>query len=551
MPNLLLNYSKRDVSDVLLSLYQQIGNFTDNQWTDFLNSDVGTALLQTMTAIQDFNAFFTDAQAAETFLSTCQDRESGIRIAKMLNYVPQTAQAASCEVLLTFPAFNHEIDLPANTIWSINNISFTCLDPIIIPSGQTSLHISLTQGTPYTSTLTAPGTPWYSVTIPPNACQIIVKVNDVVWTETDSWLTATSTTTYKRYESTAGQVIEFGNGDGTSQLPLAPSSGDTVEITAVLTNGASGNVPLSQQNVNPQSALRDSFDDTLINNAVSATSLTAALGGADPESLLSIQTNAPAFYGTQGRVVTTSDYVAVVKTVPGVVDQKVVGGEDLANKGGFYSYVYITIRGDDPFTVSGTLMDNVKAKLTSLNVVPIDPVVQAPEVFSLSMILDLGLIQNSYQDASVARNLVNTVVNNFFAAPSQGGVMGIGESLYRSQLSSAIQAISGIKFSDMKFSLTSTATSSAGVARIPVPTNVDVTNCTLKDASNNVLFSGDGTQYVGNGLFIFSHNGLSDQACTLTFSVVPPDGTQTYDVLIAYNQLVVLNSLVINAEFVS
>lgn len=539
MANLAISYSRKDLPDVLLQLYKQLGQFTNGQWTDFLNSDAGNALVQTIAYMNDANLFYTDANTAECFLSTCQLLESGIRKAKELNYNPPTIAPATCQVLLTFPSFNHQVNLPALTIWSIGGILFTCLDPITIPMNQTSLQISLTQGTPYSATVTAPGQPWFSITVPPNACEVVVSDNDVVWDAVDTWINIPESNSYKIYTNTNGLTIEFGNGLTSTQ----PSSGDTITVTGLLTSGAAGNVANSGLNVTPQSALIDPYDSLSINNQISAVSLTAALGGANAATLEQIQQNAPSFYGTGGRVVTKNDYGAIVKDVSGVVDYVVVGGENL----GFYRYVYITAYGDNPYSVSPTLLNNINDALTQLNMLSIIPVVQAPTIFELSLTVNLGLAKNSFTDASQAQNLVNAAITTFFSAPSLGGNMAIGNPLYNSQLVSTIQAIPGITYCDVEISLQSFVNSSAGIIRIPLPSNADVTNCTLVDDSDNVLFSGDGSQYVSNNTFTFAKSGLSNQQCTLTFTVTPPDGTQSYDVLIAYNQLIVISELTINS----
>lgn len=542
---LTLPYSQKDPEAILATIKSQItAKFPE--WTDFLESDIGYEILKSTVALYDFNSFFTDQNVAETFLSECQLRESGVRRAKELNYVPNLSAPATCTALLSFPAFNTEVDIAANSVWSIGALSFTALDPIVIPQGQRTLPISLTQGSPYSVTVTAPGTPWYKITIPTNACGIQVKVNNVLWTETDSFLVVSTPTSYKIYEDTNGQTICFGANISTQQ----PTNGASITVTAILTQGNAGNIADLNQAVVPVTVIRDG-NNVQINNAISGITTSAALGGQDPESLLSIQENAPAFYGTGGRAVTAKDYLSLVKQMSGVVDVKVVGGEDI----GFYHYVYITVFGSNPYSVSPTLMTNIANALEQLNIASIIPIVQAPLIVELAMTINLGLVQNSFQDATVARNAVNNAVTSFFAPRGIGGQQSIGDNLYNSALSAAIQAIPGIAQVDINFTLDSFATSQAGVITIPIPRNADLTSCVLKNASNAVLFTGDGTSKITSTInttnFNFVSNGLSDQVCTLTYKVKPLVNSQTYDVILNYNQINILSSLTVNAEFLS
>ena len=527
MTDIQLTYSQRDPEDILAELQQQI-SVINPAWTSFLNSDVGYTLLKSAVAIGDFSAVFTDAQATETFLSLCQLRESAVRRAKELGYNPYQATPATVSVQITFPSFNTEIDIPANTTWSINGIPFTCTDPIILPAGNTSLNISLTQGTFYTATVTSPGTPWYKITIPVNAALVQVKVNNVLWDSTDTWIGVTNPQTYKTYEDTTGRTISFGANINTA----IPPSGSTITITAILTQGAEGNIDTSGTNAIPTSVIRDNAGNQ-INNVITGVTLTPALGGIDIEPISSIQANAPALYGTQGRAVTIADWQAIVSNIPGVKAVSAVGGENV----GKYSYVILTLYGTDPYNVDPDLFTTVEGILAPLTIVGISPILQAPTVIELTMVVTLLVQQDSYADAQVARNLVNTAISSFISN------LGIGKPMYNSVLLATIQNVGGIVAADVSFTVDSFATSTAGKILIPIIANSDVTHCTLKQANGDVLFSGDGTAYIESGSFTFTEaQDFPDQNCTLTY------GASTTDIDLEIPQVLVLTDLTINAS---
>lgn len=523
---IVLSYSKRDIDDVLTFLKQQLPEYTDQQWTDFLNSDIGYALVKAFVVLGDKDCLFADQNLSEAFLSLARQRESVVRIAKALNYPISRALSASCEVALSFPSFGSEVDIPANSTWSINGVSFVCLDPIIIPAGQTSQNISLVQGSPYTSTFTASGADWFAVFIPNNASQIVISVNGTPWNEVDTWIGVTDPQSFKLSEDPGGQLrIQF----EANINAYAPLAGDIISCSALLTDGTDGNIELANIPVRAVSIIRDQANND-ITSSFSGTSVTAALGGADVEDIDSIRANAPAFYSTQGRCVTASDYDAVVRAIPGVQDCKIIGGETI----GQYGTVLCIVYGATPYSVTQDLLNEVQAELALKGMITVIPNVVAPTVVEFALSLTAGLISGSFADSATARNLINTALTTFFST------LKIGDSVYLSDLLSVVQAISGIKYLNYTTSLVSYGSSLSNIVSIELISNPDLTNCTLLDDSGNILFTGDGTQYAINGNFVFTASSLTDQACSLDYI------SSTPDVLLTYNEIAVLISTTID-----
>ena len=92
-----LNYSNRDPDAILADLRAKVPDLTD-KWNDFLESDLGYALLQTFVAVSDRSSFYLDREAAEAFLATCERRDSAIAHAKPLGYTPISVSAATTSV---------------------------------------------------------------------------------------------------------------------------------------------------------------------------------------------------------------------------------------------------------------------------------------------------------------------------------------------------------------------------------------------------------------------------------------------------------------------
>jgi hypothetical protein len=523
-----LSYARRDSSQILADLKQQLATVSNGEWTDFSESDIGYAIIKALVAIADLNAYFTDQSVAETFLSTCQLRESAIRRAKELDYISHRATPAIVSVLLSVPSFNVQLEIPSGSTWLINDIAFTNNDLIIIPQGQTSLNITLTQGSTYTYTTTSPGVPFWKITIPQNSSDIQVRVDGEIWEPLDTFIGALNPQSYKIYEDVAGQIICFGANVST----YIPQLGKQVVITAVITQGSDGNIEALNQRVTLVSNFTDNVGNT-INTTITGVTTTSALGGQDVESIDSIRENAPAIYGTQGRAVTAADYQAIVKALPGVKDAHVVGGETV----GRYGTVLITAYGDDPYTVSSDFLTEIYNALVNLNVVTVKPIVSAPVIVECQLTVNLGIDKTVYVDPITAQNLVNTAINQYFDN------LLIADSMYQSQLSAAIQAIPGIVFADFVITTDTFVNSHAGSISVPLYSNPDPSSMVLRDNSGNLIYSGKGNNFIAKNAFVTVKAGLSDQKVTLTYSPTKQD------IVLLNNQVVILTDLNITSNF--
>lgn len=526
----ILPYGKKDPQDVLAAIKAMLPGLTEGQWTDFLDSDVGYALIKTFVGILDRHLYWTDQQVSEAFLSFCRQRESAVRIAQQLNYPIASASSATVEAMLQFPAFAEQIEIPANSVWLINNIPFSCLSSIVIPPSQTSLQISLVQGTPYSLNKTATGAAWMQITLPRNISRLVVKVNNLAWAKIDSWIGVTDKKSFKFGEKIDGQSITFGANIGTDQ----PVLGDEIAITGLLTLGSKGNIALNNYPISPTTAILNSGNQD-ISNSFTGYTLTAAIGGTDVETIESIKAHAPAFYTTQGRCVTKADYEAVIARVPTVREVKVTPGQDIDR----YGEVHITVYGDDPYVVPNDLKTLILDTIKPLMMIAITPVIKSPVVVEISQVINIGIDSSVITDLSSGRNAVDNVVFDLFNS------LKVEESLYESAELKAIQSIPGMVFVNYQSVVTSFANSLAGKIEIPVIKNGDFSSVILKKANGDIIFSGTGTLQVTDGVFKYTVSGLADQKCKLIYKA------SSDDILLNEEQVIVLTSLAINAEYSS
>lgn len=526
----ILPYSKKDPQDVLAAIKNMLPGLTQGQWTDFLDSDIGYALIKTFVAILDRHLYWTDQQISECFLSLCRTREAAIRIAQQLNYPIATATPATVEVLLTFPAFNAQVEIAANSQWLINKLPFVCQSPIVISANQTSVQVSMKQGTPYTLNKTANGLAWMNVTVPRNICELVVKVNNEVFERIDSFIGVTNEKSFKFGEKIDGQILTFGANIGTVQ----PAQGDAIVITGILTEGIAGNLPTADYPVLPVSTILNSLNQD-VTNSFSGKTITAALGGNDVETIESIKAHAPAFYTTQGRCVTKSDYEAVVATVPGITEVKVISGEDINR----YGEVHIIAYADDPYTVSDDFKTLILNTIKPKSMIATTLVISSPVVEEVALTLDVAVDSSIITDLSTARNLTDNAIFDLFNS------LKIEKNVYESDILTAVKTIPGVVWVKCSSAITSFATSTAGKIKIPVISNADLSSCILKKLDGTILFQGTGTLLNIDGFFNYTSTGLTDQKCTLQY-VANSD-----DIILNTQQVLVLTSLAINASYAS
>lgn len=509
------SYIRRDLDDVEADFQQQMPVVSEGKWKSFDQRDPGYTLFRALLWFNDKGSFLLDRTMTESFLSTAKTPEGVRRGAANLGYPIGQIQPATCQVKLTFPAFNSNIIIPVGSNWSISNTTFTCLNTIQILAGQTTVNTTLVQGTSYTpAPYIAPGSGFYKISVPPNTANLQVLVGGVLWTAIDSFISPPVPTAYKLFEESDGsKTIEFGSNINT----YAPASGVSIQVTGVITLGSAGNIGQSGLTCRPLSQLSDDVGNTITNNVTGVT-LTSALDGTDEESLDSIRTLAPRYYaeGNPARLVNESDYETDVLRIPGVTDVQVEGGE----KVGAYSEVIITVYGPSPYVVSPDFLQSIQTALAGKNVASITPIVQAPDIIEIKLGVLLGLADTSVQATTDATSAAQTAIQNKVTSIGIGGVKNnAGGGLFTGQLDAVIvtPAITNIVYAVYTFQLISFATSSAGKLIIPVVSVADYTHAVLTDASNNVLLSGDLTANIANDQFIYSQAGMADQVCTLTY----------------------------------
>jgi uncharacterized phage protein gp47/JayE len=316
-----IDYTSRDYEAIRTDLYNLIPIFAP-QWTSRDPNDIGIAILEVFAHLADVLNYYIDRAASEAFISTASQRDSVLRIAKMLGYTPTDTSPSA--VTLTFQnSSDADIVVPALTQVqaeiTVNGkqtaIIFETDSDVTVPAqvGSTpgSADVTATQGYTVSDELLGAsdgtGNQTFILANSPviqNSISIIIGTtvyNHVSYLiESDAQDAVFTSSTNAEFVTS----VEFGDNIGGK----IPPTNSQIYATYRVGGGAETNVSsgtITTILTNYQSGLS-------VNNSA------AAIGGADIESIESVRINAPLSVSSGNRAVSLSDYASLAVQVTGV-----------------------------------------------------------------------------------------------------------------------------------------------------------------------------------------------------------------------------------------
>lgn len=148
-----LSFTSRDYATILAEIKGLIRETRSDLWSDFFDSNTGSALIEVAALVGDMLAYGQDLTAQELFLATCRRYESALRFARSVGYVPRTAVASIVQV--------RSLQLPDNlilyggvvakgaTLSGQNGYSYELQEDYIVTPGDTVIRLALLEGTAY------------------------------------------------------------------------------------------------------------------------------------------------------------------------------------------------------------------------------------------------------------------------------------------------------------------------------------------------------------------------------------------------------------------
>ena len=192
---------------------------------------------------------------------------------------------------------------------------------------------------------------------------------------------------------------------GDNVVGKAPTDGNIIILEYIVTNKGSANGAKV-------------FAGTSVAGETNITIATAsaAVGGAEPETIQSIKYNAPLDFASQGRAVTTDDYKVIIPKVYADTQAiQVWGGED--NDPPIFGQVFVSIKTTSGINLTQAQKDTIAASLDRYNIASVRPTIVDPEIVKIKLNTSFKFNSNqTTKTSSSLETLIRTTISNYNAS---------------------------------------------------------------------------------------------------------------------------------------
>jgi hypothetical protein len=268
---------------------------------------------------------------------------------------------------------------------------------------------------------------------------LLVVVNGVQWTEKPTLLdSGPAAQEFTATQDDSGRTtVSFGDG-ANGMRP--PTGSNNIRARYRVGLGSSGNVP--------SGGVQQLLDSLAGLQQVSNPQPT--IGGADPESLAKIRSNAPASVRTFDRAVSMEDYAALVRTFPGIAKANarwVLFDENLMALAHPYIQLTVAATGETPIS-QGTFLGQLRSFLDQRRDPNVPLRIRDFTRIFVDFAVAVDLDDRVPRQATFAR--VQAALNPGLNPDGTAGYFAVdrldfGESLHLSAIYALIQNISGVK----------------------------------------------------------------------------------------------------------
>lgn len=409
-----------DIKSNLKTFMKNQSEFTDY---DFEGSGL-SALLDVLAYNTHYLGWNMNMLANEMFLDTAILRSSVVSHAKTLGYEPTSARSAKAIVTVEITTSTNTATIPDGYVFTTSidgtNYQFVTIDSVSSNNigGKIIFEdIPIYEGTRVKQSFTVnTNDPNQRFLLEDNRIDTSTLRVQVQTSASDSTLTTYSKTTDITQVSDTStsywlQEVDGGRFEvyfGDDVVGKALVDGNIVILSAVSTNKADGNGASSF-------AASGTISGATVSNVIT---INNASGGAEPESIKSVKTNAVLDFASQGRCVTTNDYKLYVKKLfANTQSVSVWGGESGSYDTSLgvvntpeYGKVYISIKSTTGNNLTTTEKNNLITELERFKVASITPVVVDPTVTKL--ILTINFKYDSSSTTKTATELETDILTN-------------------------------------------------------------------------------------------------------------------------------------------
>ena len=390
-----------DFSDIKTALKEYMRAQSDFTDYDFEGSAISN-ILDVLAYNTYYTAFNTNIVVNEMFLDSATLRDNVVALAKQLGYRPKSITSPKAVVDLTLTFTN---SAPDNVIFKAGSGFVTNYDNTLYRfilnedyKSAVSNNVAIFEDLPIhegalvtTRTIVDASLKNQRFKIE-NAAADVNTIKVIVYQSSNS-------SVHDTY-SKANNILDVGENDkiffvdemedetyevffGDGVLGRKLEDGEVVEISYIVTNGSSTN---GARTFTFNGILEDDGGNTITQpfSATSTNTISNATGGADIESIEKIKYNAPKFYGSQNRAVTTNDYKAIVRNLyPSISDIIVFGGEEQVPPA--YGKVFLSVKPTEAAALSAFTKSELQKELKQYTVASVKSEFVDPSILYLEL----------------------------------------------------------------------------------------------------------------------------------------------------------------------
>ncbi len=390
-----------DFSDIKTALKEYMRAQSDFTDYDFEGSAISN-ILDVLAYNTYYTAFNTNMVVNEMFLDSATLRDNVVALAKQLGYRPKSITSPKAVVDLTLTFTNNAPDTVVFKAGSgfVTNYDNTLYRFILNEDYKSSVsnNVAIFEDLPIhegalvtTRTIVDASLKNQRFKIE-NAAADVNTIKVIVYQSSNS-------SVHDTY-SKANNILDVGENDkiffvdemedetyevffGDGVLGRKLEDGELVEISYIVTNGSSTN---GARTFTFNGILEDDGGNTITQpfSATSTNTVSNATGGADIESIEKIKYNAPKFYGSQNRAVTTNDYKAIVRNLyPSISDIIVFGGEEQIPPA--YGKVFLSVKPTEAAALSAFTKSELQKELKQYTVASVKAEFVDPSILYLEL----------------------------------------------------------------------------------------------------------------------------------------------------------------------
>lgn len=306
------SYDKMDYYSILEYLKKQAEYFSDGDWTDFSDADIGTVLLKLMAMNADTTNYQIEKGVSELYLDTAIERVNAIALCKLVGYEPRHYQSAEVEITAIYTGEGVDgLKVPAFSSFSdsTGGIRYYTLEDTPIVTGINT--IKAYQGTLINRS--------YDYSDIDDHGRILLEdydigTNTMILSQAGLRYTRVDNALYGEGESCFSVHINL---DNTLYIQLPTyystimSNTTPIDVYYLLSSGTTGRVG--------SGVITGTM--TLSNGEnITYTNQNASEGGYNPETVEEIRQAAPSYASTMNTLVTLNDFRILAKDFSGVAD---------------------------------------------------------------------------------------------------------------------------------------------------------------------------------------------------------------------------------------